>query len=75
MKLPRLRFTMRRMLVVVAIVAALLASFEAGRRWERGASVGITLPSQSYLNDDLGPAVPTRLNPPTMPSTEVPKRE
>jgi hypothetical protein len=62
-------------MIAVAILAALLASFEAGRRWERVASVGITLPSQAYLNDDLGPAMPTGLNPPTMPSTEVPKPE
>ena len=32
---PRLRFTVRRLMFVVLIVAALLAAFEAGRRWER----------------------------------------
>jgi hypothetical protein len=35
MRLPRLRFTVRRLMLVVAIVAALLTAFEAGRRWER----------------------------------------
>ena len=35
MRLPRVRFTLRRLMLVVAIVAALLTAFEAGRRWER----------------------------------------
>jgi hypothetical protein len=32
---PRVRFTVRRLMLLVLIVAALLAAFEAGRRWER----------------------------------------
>ena len=32
---PRMRFTVRRLMLVVLIVAALLTAFEAGRRWER----------------------------------------
>jgi hypothetical protein len=35
MRLPRLRFTVRRMMVAVIFAAALLGAFEAGRRWER----------------------------------------
>ncbi len=35
MKLPHLRFTVRRMMVAVAIAGCLVAAFEAGRRWER----------------------------------------
>jgi DMSO/TMAO reductase YedYZ molybdopterin-dependent catalytic subunit len=35
MPFPRVRFTVRRMMVAVAILAAILAAFEAGRRWER----------------------------------------
>jgi uncharacterized membrane protein YidH (DUF202 family) len=31
----RVRFTVRQMMLVVLIVAALLTAFEAGRRWER----------------------------------------
>jgi uncharacterized membrane protein YidH (DUF202 family) len=31
----RVRFTVRRLMLVVLIVAALLTAFEAGRRWER----------------------------------------
>jgi hypothetical protein len=52
--------TMRRMMLVVAIVGILLASFEAGRRWERASSsttVGMTIPSQTYRFDDVGPPV------------------
>jgi hypothetical protein len=33
MRLPEM--TVRRLMLVVLIVAALLAAFEAGRRWER----------------------------------------
>ena len=32
---PRVRFTVRRLMLVVLVVAALLTAFEAGRRWER----------------------------------------
>jgi hypothetical protein len=32
---PRVRFTVRRLMLVVLVVAALLTVFEAGRRWER----------------------------------------
>lgn len=35
MKLPRARFTVRWLMVVVIAIAALLSAFEAGRRWER----------------------------------------
>jgi hypothetical protein len=35
MSYPRVRFTVRRLMVVVAVVALLLGTFEAGRRWER----------------------------------------
>jgi len=31
----RVQFTVRRLMLVVLIVAALLTAFEAGRRWER----------------------------------------
>ena len=41
MRLPRVRFTLRRLMLVVAIVSALLAAFEAGRRWERSRSVPV----------------------------------
>jgi hypothetical protein len=40
MRLPRVRFTLRRLMLVVAIVAALLTAFDAGRRWERAERVG-----------------------------------
>jgi hypothetical protein len=32
---PRVRFTVRRLMLVILFVAALLTAFEAGRRWER----------------------------------------
>jgi hypothetical protein len=32
---PRVRFTVRRLMLAVLIVAVLLTAFEAGRRWER----------------------------------------
>ncbi len=35
MPLPRVRFTVRRLMVAVAILALTLAAFEAGRRAER----------------------------------------
>jgi hypothetical protein len=35
MGLPRVRFSVRRMMVAVIFAAALLGAFEAGRRWER----------------------------------------
>jgi hypothetical protein len=35
MRLPRLQFSVRRMIVAVIFAAALLGAFEAGRRWER----------------------------------------
>jgi hypothetical protein len=56
----RVRFTVRRLMVVVAILAALLASFEAGRRWERMGS-GVTIPATPYLADDVsaGPPAPS----------------
>jgi hypothetical protein len=63
MKLPRFRFTVRRMMVAVAILAGLLASFEAGRRWERMGS-GVTIPATPYLADDVPAGPPT----PSLPS-------
>ena len=35
MRLPRLQFSVRRMIVAVFFAATLLGAFEAGRRWER----------------------------------------
>lgn len=35
MRLPRVRFTVRRLMIAVLAVAALLGAFEAGPRWER----------------------------------------
>src|SRR5262245_37185575 len=35
MRIPRVRFTVRSLMVAVILFAALLAAFEAGRRWER----------------------------------------
>ncbi len=31
----RVRFTVRRLMLVILIVAVLLTAFDAGRRWER----------------------------------------
>lgn len=33
--MPRVRFTVRLLMLVVLAVAVLLGAFEAGRRWER----------------------------------------
>jgi hypothetical protein len=35
MRLPRLQFSVRRMIVAVIGATALLGAFETGRRWER----------------------------------------
>ncbi|MDE2104702.1 MAG: hypothetical protein KGL39_46125 [Patescibacteria group bacterium] len=35
MKLPPMRFTVRRLMGAVLLVAIILGAFEAGRRWER----------------------------------------
>jgi hypothetical protein len=32
---PRVRFTVRRLMLAIAVAAALVAAFEAGRRWGR----------------------------------------
>jgi hypothetical protein len=47
-------------MVAVAILSALLASFEAGRRWERMGS-GVTIPATPYLADivSVGPPAPS----------------
>ncbi|MFO0955926.1 MAG: hypothetical protein U0800_00500 [Isosphaeraceae bacterium] len=50
------RFTLGRMMAVVAILALLLGAFEAGRRWERESGtpfVGVTQVSVRYLDDDV----------------------
>jgi hypothetical protein len=35
MPTPRIRFKVRHVMLLVLLVAALLGTFEAGRRWER----------------------------------------
>jgi hypothetical protein len=37
---PRVQFSVRRLMLVVLIVAALLTAFEVGRRWERAHKAG-----------------------------------
>jgi hypothetical protein len=54
--MSQVRFTTGRVMIAVAIVAALLATFQAGRRWERAARttwIGVSIPSKPYLYDDL----------------------
>jgi hypothetical protein len=56
------RFSTGRMMIAVAIIGVLLATFEAGRRWERVSSstpVGVTIRSQPYLYDDVVSGVPS----------------
>lgn len=38
MRLPQARFTVRRLMIAVILVAVVLGAFEAGRRWERAES-------------------------------------
>lgn len=49
MRLPRI--TMRRWMLVVAVIGVLLATFEAGRRWERASS---SIPAPRYIRNDRG---------------------
>jgi hypothetical protein len=54
--MSRVRITTGRVMIAVTIVAALLATFQAGRRWERAARttwIGVSIASKPYLYDDL----------------------
>jgi hypothetical protein len=54
--MSRARFGMGKMMIAVAVIGALLATFEAGRRWERASHstrVGVTIRSTPYLRDDV----------------------
>ena len=59
MRLPRM--TTRRWMIAMAILAALMAAFEAGRRWERALGVA---PRYAGYKTSLGrparPAPPPR---------------
>jgi hypothetical protein len=64
---PRVQFTVRRLMLVVLIVAALLAAFEAGRRWERAEKAGID-PFDSAEMIGVGPDAHSRMDIRVMPS-------
>ena len=51
MRLPRM--TTRRWMLVVAVIGVLLATFEAGRRWERASS---SIRAPRYIRGDHGGA-------------------
>lgn len=55
----RFRFRIKNLLIVVALVAAFMATFEGGRRWERrGKYAGVTIPSTPYRPGSVQAYVP-----------------
>lgn len=66
MKLPRVRITVRWLMIVVVLAAVVLGAFEAGRRWERSDDTsirvwvddwGVRMPAPSKPDLALPPAI------------------
>jgi hypothetical protein len=63
--MTRVRFGVGKMMIAVAVIGALLATFEAGRRWERASHstpVGMTVRSKPYIYDDVASGNPSGSN-------------